>query len=95
MLMVRNLCQLALLFSVQDHKQSLCHFTFYLYFNDLCINRRLISSKAAKAFRLLANKAASAGQRLPHPGNALNISPAVARTATHQAITGIFDKHSH
>jgi hypothetical protein len=70
MLMVRNLCQLALLFSVQDHKQGVCHFIFYLYFNDLYKFIDPGSGKAANAFRLLASKAAILLWRLPpHPAS--------------------------
>jgi hypothetical protein len=52
MLMVRNLCRLPLLFSVANHKQSLCHFIFYIYFNGLWSLSVYEKAKAAKAFRL-------------------------------------------
>jgi hypothetical protein len=52
--MVRNLCRLPLLFSVANHKQSLCHFIFYLYFNDLCNLSVAGKAKAASAFRFQA-----------------------------------------
>jgi hypothetical protein len=56
MLMVRNLCQVALLFSVQDHKQSLCHFIFYLFISNLSCKSGDISGKAASVFRLRTSK---------------------------------------
>jgi hypothetical protein len=65
--MVRNLCQLALLFSVQDHKQSLCHFIFYIYINYLVVIITDKSGKAANDFRLLASRrqSCSSACRLP------------------------------
>jgi hypothetical protein len=67
--MVRNLCQLALLFSVQDHKQGVCHFIFYLQINCLYKNSSPFSGKAARVFRLLASKAAMSRQHMPYLGN--------------------------
>jgi hypothetical protein len=56
MLMVRNLCRLVLLLSVQDHKQCLCHIIFYLFINNLIDKNHNISGKAASSFRLWASK---------------------------------------
>jgi len=54
--MVRNLCRLVLLLSVQDHKQCLCHIIFYLFINSLIDKYSAQSGKAASAFRLWASK---------------------------------------
>jgi hypothetical protein len=69
MLMVRNLCRLPLLFSVQDHKQCLCHIIFYLFINGLIYKYGNRSGKAASAFRLWASKRQAGSAYCRSPGN--------------------------
>jgi hypothetical protein len=98
MLMVRNLCRLALLFSVQDHKQSLCHFIFYLLINHLAKKTGSWRGKAASAFRLCGRRAANLRGLLP-PTAAIEAAKPTAHhsptLAIGQGTTHSFDKHSH